>query len=431
MLHDNIKVGENGHLYFAGMDTVDLAKKYGTPLYLMDENKLRENCRTFLKCIQKHFGEKSIPIFASKAISYLDIYRILKSEGIATDVVSGGEIFAASKAGFSSSMMFFHGNNKTDAEIEYALKSDVGYFVVDNREELDEVAACAKKHGKVQRILLRLAPGIDPHTHKAVVTGSVDSKFGVAIETGQAMELTKYALSKNNVKLIGFHCHIGSLIFENTPFSDAAEIMLSFIAEVRKQTGFTSEMLNLGGGLPSRYIEEHPTVDLDKTFAAIKAVLDRFLLKYDIRKPVIAFELGRYICANAGMTLYTVGSFKSITGYKNYISIDGGMADNPRYALYQSPYTVLVADRAGEDKTVIATIAGRCCESGDIIQEDVKIQPCKKGDILAVLVTGAYNYSMCSNYNRLPKPAMVCIKNKVDRVVVERESYEDMCKNEL
>ncbi|HAN20949.1 MAG: diaminopimelate decarboxylase [Clostridiales bacterium GWF2_36_10] len=431
MLHDNITLGENGHLYFAGMDTVALAKKHGTPLYLIDENKIRENCRTYISCVKKYFGEKSIPLYASKALCYLDIYRILKEEGTGVDVVSGGELYTALKAGFPASLMFFHGNNKTNTEIDFAVKNDVGYFVVDNVEELEEVNATAARYGIKQNILLRLSPGIDPHTHKAVVTGSVDSKFGTAIETGQAMELTKYAISKSNIKLVGFHCHIGSQIFDHIPFSDAAKIMLAFIAKVQAETGVLVEMLNLGGGIGVRYIEEHPKVEMDSIFRSIKTEVDAFCQINNVKAPTILFEMGRYVSANAGMTLYTVGSFKTITGYKSYVSIDGGMPDNPRYALYQSPYTALIADRAGEKKTVVATIAGRCCESGDLIQENAPLQSCKKGDTLAVLVTGAYNYAMSSNYNRLPKPPIVSIYNKKDNVVVKRESYEDLCKNEL
>jgi diaminopimelate decarboxylase len=431
MLHDNITIGNNGHLFFAGMDTVELAKKHGTPLYLIDENKIRENCRVYIECVKKYFGDKSIPLFASKSLCYLDLYRILKEEGTGVDVVSGGELYTALKAGFPAELMFFHGNNKTDEEIEYAVKSKVGYFVVDNIEELDTISAVAEKFGVTQKILLRLSPGIDPHTHKAVVTGSVDSKFGTAIETGQAMALTKYALTKPGISLVGFHCHIGSQIFEHTPFSDAAKIMLKFIAEVQAETGVLVEMLNLGGGIGVRYIEEHPKVEIDVIFEGIKREVDNYCSENGFRSPTILFEMGRYISANAGMTLYTVGSFKSITGYKNYISVDGGMPDNPRYALYQSPYTVVVANRAGEERSVVATIAGRCCESGDLIQEDVAIQPCKKGDTLAVLVTGAYNYAMSSHYNRLPKPPIVSIRDKTDKVVVKRETYEDLCRNEL
>ena len=431
MLHDNLSVGNDGRLYFAGMDTVALAKKHGTPLYLIDENKIRENCRRYVSSVQKHFGKKSIPLYASKALCYLDIYRILKEEGTGVDVVSGGELYTALKAGFPASLMFFHGNNKPDGEIDFAVSNGVGYFVVDNREELEEVSAAAGRHGKNQKILLRLSPGIDPHTHKAVVTGSVDSKFGTAIETGQAMEITKYALSLPNISLCGFHCHIGSQIFEHTPFSDAAKIMLAFIADVKEETGVLVDILNLGGGIGVRYVKQHPELDLDTIFGAIKTEVDAFCHVNDLKAPTIIFEMGRYVSANAGLTLYTVGSFKTITGYKSYVSVDGGMTDNPRYALYQSPYTALIADRAGEEKTVEATIAGRCCESGDLIQENTPLQPCKKGDTLAVLVTGAYNYAMASNYNRLPRPPIVCISDKVDRVVVKRESYEDLVKNEL
>ena len=431
MLHDNLSVGENGHLYFAGMDTVALASKHGTPLYLIDENKIRDNCRAYISAVQKHFGARSIPLYASKALCYLDIYRILQEEGTGVDVVSGGELYTALKAGFPAELMFFHGNNKPDEEIDYAVKSGVGYFVVDNREELIEVSKAAGRYGITQKILLRLSPGIDPHTHKKILTGSVDSKFGTAIETGQAMEITKYALGLPNISLVGFHCHIGSQIFEPNSYSDAAKIMLSFVARVREETGLLVEMLNLGGGIGVRYVEEDPEIDMDAFFGAIKKEVDAFCGENNLQAPTIIFEMGRSIVANAGITLYKVGSFKTITGYKSYVSVDGGMTDNLRYALYEAPYTLLVANRAGEEKTVTATVAGRCCESGDLIQEGAPLQPCKKGDILAVLVTGAYNYAMASHYNRLPKPPIVSICDGADRVVVKRESYEDLLKNEL
>ena len=258
----------------------------------------------------------------------------------------------------------------------------MGTFVVDNEDELLALDRIAGAHGKVQDILLRISPGIDPHTHKKVVTGSVDSKFGTAIETGQAMALVERALALSGVRLKGFHCHIGSQIFDSAPFIEAAEVMLAFIADVYRKTGFL-------------------------------------------------VEPGRAIVAAAGVTLYTVGSHKTITGYRTYVSVDGGMPDNPRYALYQSDYTALIASRAAEEKTERVTIAGRCCESGDLIQENAPLQPCGRGDVLAVLVTGAYNYSMASNYNRLPRPAMVSVRDGADRLVIRRESYEDLTRNEL
>ncbi len=431
MLYDNLTIGENGHLFFAGLDTVELGKKYGTPLYLIDEEKIRENCRLYKKYMDKYFEGKGRVLFASKSLSYKNIYEIVGSEGMYIDVVSGGELYTAYKAGFDTSKMYFHGNNKTDADINDAIEKGVGYFVADNKEELESINRIAGEKNVKQQVLLRITPGIDPHTHKAVVTGSVDSKFGSAIETGQALEIVKLALSLPNVDLKGLHCHIGSQIFDSQPFVDASKIMCSFIKDIYKETGYKTEFLNLGGGLGVRYTENDPFLDYDAVFSDIAKTVEEAFANGEVESPVLCFEPGRSIVANAGITLYTVGSLKNITGYKSYVSIDGGMPDNPRYALYQSKYTVLVADRAGEEATLCATIAGRCCESGDLIGEDMMLQPCGRGDTLAVLVTGAYNYSMASNYNRLPRPAIVNVYKGESRVVVRRESYEDLLRNDV
>ncbi len=431
MLHNNLSVGQNGHLYFAGMDTVELGKKYGTPLYLIDEEKIRENCRMYKKYMDKYFSGKGRILFASKSLSYKNIYEIVGSEGLYIDVVSGGELYTAYKAGFDTSKMYFHGNNKTDKDIVDAIEKGVGYFVADNREELESINRIAGEKGIRQKVLLRITPGIDPHTHKAVVTGSVDSKFGSAIETGQALDIVKLALSLPAVDLKGLHCHVGSQIFDSQPFVDASRIMCDFIKEIKNVTGYKTEFLNLGGGLGVKYTAEDPDLDYDDVFSSIAHTVANAFSDDEMNAPTLCFEPGRSIVANAGLTLYTVGSFKSITGYKNYVSIDGGMPDNPRYALYQSKYTVVIADRAGEEATVCATIAGRCCESGDLIGENMMIQPCGRGDTLAVLVTGAYNYSMASNYNRLPRPAIVNIYKGETREVVKRESYEDLIRNDL
>lgn len=431
MLYDNLTVGENGHLYFAGLDTVELGKKFGTPLYLIDEEKIRENCRLYKKYMDKYFGGKGRVLFASKSLSYKNIYEIVSSEDMYIDVVSGGELYTAYKAGFDTSKMYFHGNNKTDADIKDAIEKGIGYFVADNNEELESINRIAGEKKVKQQVLLRITPGIDPHTHKAVVTGSVDSKFGSAIETGQALEIVKLALSLPNVQLKGLHCHIGSQIFDSQPFVDASKIMCEFIKEIYAQTGYKTEFLNLGGGLGVRYTEADPFLDYDAVFFDVANTVNSAFADGVLEAPTLCFEPGRSIVANAGITLYTVGSFKSIKGYKNYVSIDGGMPDNPRYALYQSKYTALVANRAGEKPTVCATIAGRCCESGDLIGEDMMLQTCGRGDTLAVLVTGAYNYSMASNYNRLPRPAIVNIYKGEARVVVKRESYEDLIRNDV
>lgn len=427
MICNNISVNEKGHLTFAGYDTVELAEKYGTPLYLMDEDKIREHVRAYKTAMAKYFPTGSMPEFASKAFSCKQIYRIMAEEGIDIDVVSPGEIYTAAAAGFPMENSFFHGNNKTDADIRFAIENKVGCFVVDGEDELSALDRIAGEMGVKQNILLRITPGIDPHTHKKISTGSVDSKFGTAIETGQAMEIVKNALSLENIKLCGFHCHVGSQIFESQPFTDASEIMLEFIAEVRDSLGYTAETLNLGGGLGVRYTEDDPEIDYGEKIKEVAKILNSQCEKLGLPVPKILMEPGRSLVADAGMTLYTVGSVKEITGYKNYVSIDGGMTDNPRYTLYESPYTVILASRANDEKDYTATVAGRCCESGDLIQENVKMPKPARGEILAVLTTGAYNYSMASNYNRVGRPPVVMLNSERDYLAVRRETFKDIC----
>ena len=426
MLHDNLGINEKGRLTFAGQDTVALAEKHGTPLYLLDENRVRQNCRVYVRAMQKYFGEGSGPLLASKALSFKGIYRIAAEEGMRTDLVSIGEMYTAIAAGFPMERAYFHGNNKTDADIAAAVDHGVGYFVVDNREELDALSAYAEKKGVTQKILMRLTPGIDPHTQEKISTGKVDSKFGTAIETGQAEELVRYALSLPAIDLCGFHCHVGSQIFECTPFLDAADIMLGFISCMKERYGYEAKVLNLGGGFGVRYVESHPVIDYEENIRQVAEHIKSACAEYALTMPEILMEPGRSIVADAGMTLYTVGSVKTITGYKSYVSVDGGMPDNPRYALYASEYSVEIANRMNAPKDFTATVAGRCCESGDLLQEDVTMVRPMRGDILAVLVTGAYNYSMASNYNRIPRPPLVILKDGTDRIGVKRETYEDL-----
>ena len=427
MICDNISVNEKGHLTFAGYDTVELAEKYGTPLYLMDEDKIREHVRAYKTAMAEYFPKGSMPEFASKAFSCKQIYRIMAEEGIDIDVVSPGEIYTAVKAGFPMGNSFFHGNNKSDEDIRFAIENKVGCFVVDGEDELFALDSIAGEMGIKQNVLLRITPGIDPHTHKKISTGSVDSKFGTAIETGQAMEITKKALALKNINLCGFHCHVGSQVFDPQPFTDASEIMLEFIADVRDSLGYTAEILNLGGGLGVRYTKDDPEIDYGEKIKEIAEIIGSQCEKLNLPVPKILMEPGRSLVADAGMTLYTVGSVKEITGYKNYVSIDGGMTDNPRYTLYESPYTVILASRANDEKDYTATVAGRCCESGDLIQEDVKMPKPARGEILAVLTTGAYNYSMASNYNRVGRPPVVMLNSKQDYIAVRRETLKDIC----
>ena len=428
MIYDNLAVNEKGHLTFAGYDTVELAEKYGTPLYLMDEDKIRQRVREYKKAMSDFMPQGSVPEFASKAFSCRQIYRIMAEEGIDIDIVSVGELYTAVTAGFPMERAFFHGNNKTDSDIEFAIENGVGYFVVDNEDELYAVDRCASKRGVVQKILLRVTPGIDPHTHKKISTGSVESKFGIAIGTGQAEETVLKALDLENIELCGYHCHIGSQIFDAEPFHTASEIMLKFIADIKDKYGYSPDMLNLGGGLGVRYVESEPEIDYYGELRKIAETIKKQCTQLQLDMPKILTEPGRSLVGDAGITLYTVGSVKEIKGYKNYVSVDGGMTDNPRYTLYESPYTVILASRPEDKKDFTATVAGRCCESGDLIQEDVAMPRPGRGEILAVLTTGAYNYSMASNYNRIPRPPVVMLNSERDYIAVKRETLEDICR---
>ncbi len=427
MLQNNHSVNEKSHFCVAGHDCVRLAEKYGTPLYVMDEDLMRENMRLYVRAMAEHMPAGSRPYLASKALSFKGIYRIAREEGMGTDIVSPGELYTALQAGFPPEQMVFHGSAKTMQDVRFGIESGVGLFVVDNREELARIRDIAGQLGVTQRVLVRLAPGIDPHTFEAVNTGRVDSKFGAAIETGQAMELTRAVLAAPNVALEGFHCHIGSQIFDLAPFTDAADIMLRFIAEVRDETGFEAAALDLGGGFGVRYVESDPTVDIASAIAALGDHIRSRCAALGITPPRIIMEPGRSIVAAAGVTLYTAQSVKTIPGYKSYLAIDGGMTDNPRFALYGSRYTTLIADRAADKPDFTATLAGRCCESGDLIGTDMPFASPRPGDTVAVLVTGAYNYSMASNYNRVPRPPIVMLHEGRDYLAVRRETYADLC----
>lgn len=426
ILYPHLSINSAGHLTVGGVDTVELASEFGTPAYIIDEDTVRKNMRAYRSSAKACFGDDAMPLYASKALCCKEIYRIAADEGLGIDCVSGGELYTAKQANFPADRIYFHGNNKTDRDICDAMDMGVGMFVVDNTDELYAVNAEAARRGAVQSILLRITPGIDPHTHKAIMTGNVDSKFGSAIETGQAMEIVKLALSLRSVDLVGLHCHIGSQIFDVSPFSDAADIMVGFIADIKRECSYEIRQLNLGGGLGVRYTEFDPQIDYAEAVAQIGEHVRNACKKHNVCMPKVRLEPGRSIVAAAGITLYTVGSVKEIRGFKNYISIDGGMPDNPRYALYQSRYTAIIANKASEPRDFRASIAGRCCESGDLIGEDMDIQRPVRGDILATLTTGAYNYSMASNYNRLPRPPVIFIRDGEPRIVVRRETYSDL-----
>lgn len=432
MLCKNLSITPDGRLLFAGRDLGELREKYGSALYVMDEERIREMCRLYHRAMSKAFGENYSVLYASKACSFREMYRIMKEEKMGIDVVSPGEIYTAQSAGYDLGNAHFHGNNKTDEDIFFAIRSGIGYFVIDNREEVEAVDRIAGEIGVKQKILLRITPGIDPHTYEAVATGKVDSKFGSAIETGQAMEITKFALACENIELQGFHCHVGSQVFDADTFIRSAEIMLGFLKDVREETSFVAKELDLGGGWGVPYTEKDPALDLETCLIQVGETVKRVSEELGIPVPRILMEPGRSIVADAGLTLYTVGTVKKIPGYKNYVSVNGGMSDNPRFALYGSEYTVCLPEKMNEKADLSCSVVGRCCESGDIIQENVLL-PCsvERGDLLAVLTTGAYNYSMASNYNRIQRLPVVMLNGGTDRLAVRGESLEDLIRCDL
>ena len=428
---DNLNVNSSGELTVGGISAVALAAEFGTPLYVMDEDVIRENCRKYKNSIDKFYSNNSIALYASKAFCCKAICKIVDSEGMGLDVVSGGELYTAISANFPAEKIVFHGNNKTPAELKLALEYGVHRIVVDNLTELHTLNGLAQKLGKTADIMLRIKPGVDAHTHNFIRTGQIDSKFGFALETSEAFNAVKEALSLKNISLKCLHCHIGSQIFELDPFELAAKIMLSLMAKVKQELGYEIPELNLGGGFGIKYLSEDRAIEYEKYMETISKVVHSECERLNLSAPRIFLEPGRSIVGPAGITLYTVGAVKVIPNIRTYVSIDGGMSDNPRYALYKAKYSACIANKASLPFSETVTIAGKCCESGDLIGEGVPLQKTEPGDILAVFSTGAYNYSMASNYNRIPRPPVVMVKNGTARIVIKRESYKDLIKNDL
>lgn len=428
---DCIGVNDKGHLTIGGCDTVELARRFGTPVYVYDEMEIRRNCQEFVRSIEDNYAGNGMVLYASKAFCCKEICRICAQENMGLDVVSGGELYTALSVDFPAEKIYFHGNNKTADELEQAVEHNVGRIVVDNIFELEMLERIAGDAGKTAEILFRIKPGIDAHTHSFVKTGQIDSKFGFALETGEAMAAVKKALEMKHIRLVGVHCHIGSQIFDIDPFELAARVMLDFMAQVKKETGLELDILNLGGGFGIKYLQTDRPRPFSDYMKKVSAVVKEYSAELGLKIPYIIIEPGRSIVGAAGLTLYTVGAVKKIPDVRTYVSVDGGMGDNPRYVLYQSKYEVLCANKANEPRECTATIAGKCCESGDLIQEWTSVQRVEPGDILAVLATGAYNYSMASNYNRICRPPVVMVKDGEARIVVERETYADMTRKDI
>ena len=387
--------------------------------------------RAYRDSIDRFYDGKGLICYASKAFSCKEMYRIADEEGLGADVVSGGEMFTALSVGFPMEKVCFHGNNKSDKEIRVALENHVGRIVVDNMEELDRISHFADELNVIANVQLRVKPGIDAHTHNFIMTGQIDSKFGFALETGEAMAAVKKAIETPSVRLCGVDCHIGSQIHEVTPFVKAGEVMMDFIASIKEETGYEIDELDLGGGYGIRYTSEDDPVPYAEYMEAVSAAIHAKAEKHGVKVPFILMEPGRSIVGEAGTTLYTVGAVKHIPNVRTYVSVDGGMGDNPRYILYQSKYDFLLANRADAPADTTVTVAGKCCESGDLLGENVLLPETKAGDIMAVLSTGAYNYSMASCYNRNPIPPVVMVKDGADRVIVKGQTYEDVCRNDV
>ncbi len=429
-----LRVNEKGHLEIGGADCVELANRFSTPLYVYDEAHIRNMMRVFKNTIKEEYNGNGQVLYASKAFSCEAVYAIARSEKIGVDVVSGGELYTALKAGFPAEEIYFHGNNKLERELEFALDGKVGTIVVDSYREADILNEMCLTRGIKQNVLVRINPGVEAHTHAYVQTARTDSKFGFSVADGAAKNVCEYVLAKSNLCLKGYHCHIGSQIFEKQSFVIAAEKVLDFSSTIKKELGFEASIINLGGGFGVWYADDDPKLKLNDYNDYLKAVISavkRKVKQNNLKEPYLLIEPGRSIIAEAGITLYTVGAIKNIPGIKKYVAIDGGMFESPRYALYQSKYTVLLANRANEPCTEKVSIAGKCCESGDLIAVDVPLPEAKSGDILAVLTTGAYHYSMASNYNRNFIPAAILVNEGKADYILKPQTYADLVRNDL
>ena len=421
---------ESNELCIGGISCSDLVKEFGSPLYVMDENLLISTCKSYydnFKCKENH----NRVAYAGKAFLTKAMCKLVNEQGLYLDVVSGGELFTAYKAGFHLNKVYFHGNNKSRGEIELGVKLGVGRFVVDNLEEMKMLNEEAGKNNIKQDIYLRLTPGIEAHTHDYIKTGQIDSKFGFAPVGETIMNAVKLALDCENLNLKGLHCHIGSQIFETEPYKDAVEIMMNFMKEIKDQTGHIIPELDLGGGFGIHYTDEDKPREPKEYCEVILNKVDEVCSRLNIERPILTIEPGRSIVGNAGITLYTIGAIKNIEGVRTYVSVDGGMTDNIRPALYGAKYEMAIANKIDEKANTRVAIAGKCCESGDIFIEDICIQKPEIGDILAVFSTGAYGFSMSSNYNKNPKAPVVFIKDGVVRLVSKRQSYEELLELEV
>ncbi|MCE5191922.1 MAG: diaminopimelate decarboxylase [Actinomycetia bacterium] len=420
----------DGHLFIGGVDMVTLAREQGTALYVMDEATIRHQLRDYVYWTRFHWPDVDV-VYAGKAFMSLAMCKIVAEEGCCLDVSSGGELAFAIRAGFPMERIYVHGNNKTDVELAECLDAGVGRVVVDSFEEMERLSAAAKARGMQQRILIRVTPGIAADTHSYIQTGAEDSKFGFGMNEGLAMRAVRRALELPGLDLAGLHMHIGSQIFALKSFSKAIEVIVHFMDEIREATGYVVRELDTGGGLGIAYgLPDEPSTVKDYGKVIVDGIKEH-VEEHSLPVPKMAVEPGRSIVANAGVTLYTVGTIKEIPNIRTYVAVDGGMSDNIRTSLYDAHYEALIANKADQPRTMVATIAGKHCESGDIVVTDAPLQEPEVGDIVCVCSTGAYCQSMSSNYNKQVRPAVVMVRDGQTRVIVRRETYDDLMKCEM
>jgi len=422
------EVSKQGHLIIGGCDTVELAAEYGTPLYLLDELGLRSKCRQFKNEFGQRYADTSV-IYASKAFLNGALAIIVKEEGLGLDVVSAGELAIAESVAFPMDMVYFHGNNKSAEELRLALNRHIGRIVVDSFDELRMLGELAEETGHIPDILLRLTPGVDPHTHEHITTGVIGGKFGFPLFS--ADEAVTQDMSAPSLNLVGLHFHLGSLISEVEPYQDAIETVLDFAADMRKKRGFELEELNIGGGFAVQYTLDSPAPSISLYAEAIVSQILGKCRQLGLSLLMLTIEPGRAIVAQAGVALYRVGVVKDIPGVKRYVSVDGGMADNIRPALYGAKYEALVANKVLAEETGPVTIAGKFCESGDILVKDISLPPVSAGDIIAIPDCGAYCLPLASNYNASLKPAIILVKEGRSRLIRRRENFQDLTRCDL
>jgi diaminopimelate decarboxylase len=428
-LPETVKINDANHLEMAGVDLVETAKQHETPLYVYNEELIRRKCRAYREALSKAYPAFEVA-YAGKAFLNMAMCRLLEQEGLSLDVVSGGELYLAGQAGFPMERVYFHGNNKSLAEMAMALEMGVGRIVVDNLAELEQLEKEARRQRKSISVLLRVKPGVSGHTHRHIQTGQVDSKFGLDIESGQVLAAVKRCLKAPCLDLRGLHCHIGSQILDPAPFCRAAEIMVTLLQAVRRETGAALPELNLGGGLGISYTREDRCPGAGEFVQELAEAVRAKAREHELPLPKLILEPGRSIVGEAGITLYTIGTIKEVPGVRRYIAVDGGMTDNLRAALYGARYEAVLANRVNDEPLETVTVAGKACESGDILIRDIALPAARAGDILAVFNTGAYHYSMFSHYNRHLRPAVVFLRRGRAELVSRRETLADLARLE-